>query len=149
MFGSNFRIPYTCKLQRLSVFGMRRSQANGAPCPQAAIVATADPFHLRMMKLTTNSAQDNAGFTAHVRSSLSHWTSYRWQWTENQRERPTRPDRLAPVQEALGDNVLSWSRMAKYMQCTTLIGWPLKSNRQNMLLHSGCNGFRNSCYTMG
>eukprot|EP00041_Stephanoeca_diplocostata_P027397 m.752407 g.752407 ORF g.752407 m.752407 type:complete len:290 (-) comp23169_c0_seq16:78-947(-) len=82
----------------------------------ASIVAKGDPFHLRMMKQAANSAQDNAGYTAHIRSSLSHWMSYRWQWTEHQRMHPTRPDRLAPVQQALGEDIMSWSRAAKYAQ---------------------------------
>lgn len=42
----------------------------------ATIIAKADPFHLRMMKQTTNQAQEHAGYTTFARSALSHWTSY-------------------------------------------------------------------------
>ena len=40
----------------------------------ALAVAEADPFQLRMMKLTCNQAQDAAGLSGHARSTLSHWT---------------------------------------------------------------------------
>mmetsp|Transcript_60422 Transcript_60422/g.189241 ORF Transcript_60422/g.189241 Transcript_60422/m.189241 type:complete len:219 (+) Transcript_60422:2-658(+) len=41
-------------------------------------VARADPFHLRMMKLAANQAQDSAGMSTHVRSTTSLWMPHCW-----------------------------------------------------------------------
>jgi len=44
----------------------------------ARVIAKADPFHLRMMKLTVNQAQDAAGFTTSIRSGMSAFMATRW-----------------------------------------------------------------------
>lgn len=78
-------------------------------------VCKADSFHLRMMKLTCNQAQDSAGFSQHLRSSLSHWTSYRWSWATKGGQTADHggsAKRLAPVKGALQEDTMYWSRSA-------------------------------------
>jgi hypothetical protein len=83
-------------------------------------IAKADPFHLRMMKLTANQAQDAAGFTGSSRSALSHWTSWRWAWESKLPADTKTADhggsskRLAPVKQALEEDSLYWSRGANH-----------------------------------
>jgi enoyl-CoA hydratase len=83
-------------------------------------IAKADPFHLRMMKLTANQAQDAAGFTGSIRSALSHWTSWRWAWESKLPADTKTADhggsskRLAPVKQALEEDSLYWSRGANH-----------------------------------
>eukprot|EP01051_Picozoa_sp_SAG22_P002015 SAG22_NODE_86_length_21440_cov_288.248700_2_plen_273_part_00 len=43
----------------------------------AVQLAAGDAFHVQMMKLACNQAQDGVTLTAGVRSTLSHWTAYR------------------------------------------------------------------------
>ena len=82
----------------------------------AQVIAKADPFHLRMIKLTCNQAQDHAGYAAGARGSLSHWTAYRWDW--NQQHGPDSKTKdhgglaktLAPIKHALSEPVISFSR---------------------------------------
>jgi len=76
-------------------------------------IAKADSFYLRMMKLTCNQAQDNAGLTVHTRSSLSHWAAYRGSIMDpaalgNYSELGVR--KLAPVKLAEGDGMY-WSKL--------------------------------------
>lgn len=89
----------------------------------AAVIAKASPFHLRMMKLSANQALDNAGMTTHVRSTLSHWAAYRWDWSEQGHrvgdsaavltvDHGGTAKRLAPVSQALKDDVMYWSNTA-------------------------------------
>lgn len=44
----------------------------------AKVIAKADPFHLRMMKLTVNQAQDAAGYEAQVRAGITVKAATRW-----------------------------------------------------------------------
>ena len=43
----------------------------------AGLLAGFDSFHMEMIKLTCNQAQDAPGLSAGVRSTLSHWGVYR------------------------------------------------------------------------
>ena len=43
----------------------------------AGLLAGFDSFHMEMIKLTCNQAQDSPGLTAGVRSTLSNWAIYR------------------------------------------------------------------------
>lgn len=44
----------------------------------ARVIGKADPFHLRMMKLTVNQAQDAVGLTSSVRSGIGNYIAWRW-----------------------------------------------------------------------
>ena len=83
----------------------------------ARIIAEADGFHLQMMKLACNQAQDAAGMTTHVRASLSMWTAYRWDWTQKAGQASTADHggsskKLAPVDHAAGPGPMRWSDAA-------------------------------------
>ena len=89
----------------------------------AAAVARSDPFYLRMAKRMVNNAADIAGQAAHARGSLSHWTSYRWGWTQ-QAEAAASKTRitadhggssktLAPVGMAAAAESMYWSTTAE------------------------------------
>merc|ERR1719473_2644693 len=44
----------------------------------AKVIAKADPFHLRMMKLTVNQAQDAAGMETNMRAGMGIKAATRW-----------------------------------------------------------------------
>jgi enoyl-CoA hydratase/carnithine racemase len=44
-------------------------------------IASADPFHLQMMKRMANSAAEAAGLETVARQNLYTWATYRWDWS--------------------------------------------------------------------
>eukprot|EP00658_Telonema_sp_P-2_P045063 TRINITY_DN32978_c0_g1_i1.p2 TRINITY_DN32978_c0_g1~~TRINITY_DN32978_c0_g1_i1.p2 ORF type:complete len:102 (-),score=9.21 TRINITY_DN32978_c0_g1_i1:279-584(-) len=81
-------------------------------------VAESDPFYLRMAKRMGNSAAAHAGLETHARDSLSHWTSYRWDWESRTPVEAITADHggksknLAPVARANSDGLMFWSSTA-------------------------------------
>ena len=87
----------------------------------AATISQAPPFLLEMMKKTANGAVDSAGFVPHVRSSLSHWSTWRWHWsTSKEHQQDLTADHggkstaktLAPVRQALEGEAWRQTQMA-------------------------------------
>ena len=54
-----------------------RAQLQQEVIATAGLLASFDSFHIEMIKLTCNQAQDAPGLSAGVRSTLSNWGIYR------------------------------------------------------------------------
>lgn len=54
-----------------------RSELMQEALATASLLASYDSFHMEMIKLTCNQAQDAPGLSAGVRSTLSNWGIYR------------------------------------------------------------------------
>jgi enoyl-CoA hydratase/carnithine racemase len=84
----------------------------------ARALCAADPFHLRMMKLTVNQAQDAAGFTTSLRGGLSNWMAWRWHFESqgnvsgDSAVGAANSKRLAPVAQALAEPLMYFSRLS-------------------------------------
>lgn len=84
----------------------------------AKVIAKADPFHLRMMKLTVNQAQDAAGMSTSMRSALSAFGASTW--SDNSQGRTMDPDgqrgggkqTFAPMAHAGTDEAMYYSETA-------------------------------------